>query len=433
MKLAVLGGSFNPLHLGHLYLADSALLAFHFDRLILVPAYVSPFKRHDPGARQGQKPLPAETEPPSAEPPLGEAAPPCQASPEDRLDMILASVTGDPRISVEDLELRRGGVSYTIDTLTEIIDRYRPEQHPALILGDDLAAGFSKWKQAEELARRADIIIARRIPGPGKPENPDFPFRHRFLHNKVLDISSAMVRDRIARKKAWRYLVPPGARLIIEERGLYGAIPVYGTGQTNAPGVPADLSRIVRVEDAVREILSPSRFIHSRNTALMARDLARRWGLDQGAAYLAGIAHDMAKPLDPEALLALAQEDGKEISPLEQKNPGLLHGRAAAVLLQKYFGIHNRDVLEAVAFHTTGKKDMPDLARAVFIADKIEFSRPAVPSRLRDLAGQENGGSGELLRAVAEYTVRWLKARGLEVAEETLELLDKAGKNGETP
>jgi nicotinate-nucleotide adenylyltransferase len=423
VKLAILGGSFNPPHLGHLYLADSALSAFHFDRLILVPAYISPFKQFKPRAPHG-----AGQEAPGAQREF-----PGQASPADRLDMILASVTGDPRISVEDLELRRGGLSYTIDTLAEITGRYRLKQKPALILGDDLGAGFSKWKQAEEIARRADIIIARRTPVLGGPEKPEFPFPHRSLDNEVLDISSAMIRDRIAGGKAWRYLVPRGARHIIEDRGLYGALPVCGTGGTGAPApAAAPLSRIARVEDAVRESLSPSRFIHSRNTALMARDFARRWGLDQEAAYLAGIAHDMAKPLDPEALLALAREDGNKISSMEQKNPHLLHGRAAAVLLQKYFGIHNRDVLEAVAFHTTGKKDMPDLARAVFIADKIEFSRPGVPSRLRDLAEQADCGAGELLRAVAEYALRGLKTRGLEAAEETLGLLGKAGQAGQS-
>jgi nicotinate-nucleotide adenylyltransferase len=88
MKLAILGGSFNPIHLGHLYLADTVLSALGIDRLILTPANISPFKLH--GAEAG-----AESPPP--------------ASGRDRLDMVLASVSADPRIGVDDLELRRGG------------------------------------------------------------------------------------------------------------------------------------------------------------------------------------------------------------------------------------------------------------------------------------------------------------------------------------
>ena len=188
MKLAVLGGSFNPVHVGHLYLADLVLSAFGYDRVVLIPAFQSPFK-------------------------LGAAAP----SPQDRLAMLAASIPGDPRLVIEDCEIRREGVSYTVDTLTDIIRRYRPEGRPGLILGDDLARDFPKWKKAEEIIRLADIIVARRIfSGEGL-----YPYPNRQLKNEVMEVSSAMVRERIREGGNWRYLVPGGARLIIEDRGLY--------------------------------------------------------------------------------------------------------------------------------------------------------------------------------------------------------------------
>jgi len=358
VKLAVLGGSFNPIHLGHLHLADSVLAALSYDRLLLVPANVSPFKQ--------------------VRPDTGSA---------DRLDMILASITGDHRIAVDDLELRRGGISYTIDTLKEIINIYRPEGKPALVLGDDLIADFSRWKNAEEIAGIADIIIARRA-----GSNTAFPFPHTMLDNEIIDISSKMIRERIAGAKAWRYLVPQGARNIIEERGLYGV-------KTAAQN---DYARIIaRVEDTARESLSPKRFIHSRNTALLARDIASRFGLDCNAAYLAGIAHDMAK----------------------SREPGLSHGRAAALLLRERFGIHNKDVLEAVERHTTGKAGMGSLAKAVYIADKIEYSRGNGQARFREMALEGDHGLEELFHAVLEENVLWLQSNGIETAEETLDLL----------
>jgi nicotinate-nucleotide adenylyltransferase len=324
---------------------------------------------------------------------------------------------------VDDLELRRGGVSYTVDTLDEIIDRYRPGEKPVLVLGDDAAENFPLWSKSGEIARKADIVIARRLPPSGRPADKAFPFPHTCLRNEIMEISSAMVRERIAGGKAWRYLVPPGARFIIEDRGLYGAaVPAP------APELPSGLfSLAARVEDAVRAALSPGRFLHSRNTALLARDLARRYGLDGEAAYLAGIAHDMAKDLDRGETLALAERAGP-LTERERKRPGLLHGRAAAVLLRERLGIHNRDVLEAVSFHTTGKADMGPLAQAVFIADKIEVSRQDVDPRFRELAGRAGGAEpGDSLEwlflAVLEDNVRWLKQQGLEPAEETLGLL----------
>jgi len=386
VKLAILGGSFNPIHMGHLHLADSVLEAFRFDQLLLVPANISPFK----------VPQTAKT-PAKASAPAKNAAPAATeiASGPDRLDMILASITGDSRLAVDDLELRRGGVSYTIDTLREIIDRYRPENKPALVLGDDLVADFTLWKEAEEITKIADIIIARRRPEAVKP----FPFPHTILDNEVLEISSEMIRERIAADRAaWRYLVPRGARLLIEERGLYGAAKAGNDLQSFA--LP---SLLVRVEDAARETLSAKRFIHSRNTAFLARDIALRHGLDGDAAYLAGIAHDMAKTLEP----------------------GLFHGRAAAVLLEERFGIHNKDVLEAVEYHTTGVPGMGKLAKAVFIADKIEFSRRDVEARFREKALGQDVGLNQLFYAVLEDNVQWLKQKDIETSENTLRLLEE--------
>ena len=380
MKLAILGGSFNPIHIGHLHLADSVLSAFGFDRLLLVPANISPFKQPREDA---QKPFRG-------------------ASALDRLDMILASITSDPRIAADDLELKRGGVSYTIDTLKEIVDRYEPEGKPALVLGDDLIEDFSKWKDAPELANLADIIIARRVRG----NSPlSFPYPHKTLDNEVLDISSEMIRERIAGSKAWHYLVPRGARFIIEERTLYREIQKKNNALN---GINNEL--IARVEDAARAALSPKRFIHSRNTALLARDLAIRFGLDENAAYMAGIAHDMTK----------------------NQSSDIDHGKTAAVLLKKRFGIHNKDVLEAVEAHTIGKYRMGDIAKVVFIADKIEFSRINIQKKLRNsIIGKKNSYDiDELFYAVLKNNVAWLKESGIDAAEETLRLLhNKGGEN----
>ena len=378
MRIAVLGGSFNPIHIGHLHLADTVINAFGFDRLLLVPANISPFK-----------------------------APDNSASPADRLDMILASITGNTKITAEDMELRRGGVSYTIDTIREIIDRYHPDGKPALILGDDLTADFCKWKDAEELARITDIIIARRMINAGQAM-PEFPYPHVVLNNEVMDISSAMIRNRIAGKtgnsentagsQAWHYLVPQGARFIIESRGL------YRDSQHKENEITSEL--IARVEEEARTALSAKRFIHSRNTALMARDIAIRYNLDADAAYLAGIAHDMAK---------------KHSTDLE-------HGKDAAVLLQKRFGIHNKDVLEAIKVHTTGMPRMGDVAKVVFIADKIEFSRPGDHNKHRSMAGGNGTKASsldELFYAVFKDTISWLKEAGIKVSKKTLRLLEE--------
>ncbi|GHV60393.1 nicotinate-nucleotide adenylyltransferase [Spirochaetia bacterium] len=404
MRLAILGGSFNPVHIGHLFLADAVLTAFGYDRIILIPAFKSPFKQ---GASGG--------------------------SPLDRLDMLAAAIPGDPRLGIDDCEIKREGVSYTIDTIADITRRYRPEGKPGLILGDDLAREFPKWKSADEIAEQADVIIARRLlSGDGV-----YPYPNRQLQNEVMEVSSALVRERIGEGKNWRCLVPLGTRTIIEDRRLYG-LPATegdcGEKPAGAGGGKAAITQalIVEMEEAARGKLNSARFHHSRNTALLAADLCRHFGLESKAGYLAGIIHDMGKPLGEEELLHLAKADGGEISKLERKKPGLLHGRAGAVMLKERYGIRSQEVLDAVKYHTTGNAAMGPLAKVLYIADKIEVSRERIDPALRNFSAHEGTEQGldRLFGTVLNETVAWLRSREMDISEGTLRLLELIEKRG---
>ena len=402
MRLAILGGSFNPIHLGHLFLADTVLSAPRYDRVVFVPAYKSPFKLAAAGMEDSAR---------------------------DRLEMIAASIAGDPRLTVDPCEIRRGGVSYTVDTIADIIRRYAPDGKPGFIIGDDLAADFSQWRKSEEILAMADVIIARRT----SASEAVVPYPCTQITNDIMEISSAMIRERIAAGGAWRYLVPPAVRSIIEERGMYGlAAGAEGAASHSA----ATQNLILRVEEAVRESLNLERFLHSRNTALMSWDLCRRLssqpgaGIDPQLGYLAGMAHDMAKTLGDKELLKLAKSDGGRISRLEKEKPSLLHGRASAVLLKERFNVHNEAVLEAIALHTVGGKNMGPLAKVVYIADKMEVSREKVDPAVR----KKVYSSGDLDRIFAmalNQTVSWLRAKKLKLSGETLSLLEKMRRSSE--
>jgi nicotinate-nucleotide adenylyltransferase len=151
--------------------------------------------------------------------------------------------------------------------------------------------------------------------------------------------------------------------------------------------------------------------------------------LDPKAGYLAGIIHDMAKPLGEEELLQLAKADGREISKLERKKPGLLHGRAGAVLLRERYGIRNQGVLDAVMYHTTCGAGMGPLAKVLYIADKIEVSREVDPA-LRDFSSfTGEDGLERLFGIVLEDTVAWLRSKKMDLSEGTLRLLELAGQD----
>ena len=188
MKTAIFGGTFNPIHLGHLAIADEVIAQTDCDRVLFVPANIPPHKEvDDPGARH-------------------------------RLAMIQASIAGDPRFAVSDCEISRAGVSYTIDTIRYLVDHGIVEPKPSLIVGDDLLQGFCGWKESAALLDECSLIIVHRQ----YKECVPFASPHRYLGNLRIPISSTLVRERVRAGGAWRYLVPNAARAIIQEQRLYG-------------------------------------------------------------------------------------------------------------------------------------------------------------------------------------------------------------------
>ncbi|MCL2412284.1 MAG: bis(5'-nucleosyl)-tetraphosphatase (symmetrical) YqeK, partial [Treponema sp.] len=160
-----------------------------------------------------------------------------------------------------------------------------------------------------------------------------------------------------------------------------------------------------------------------------ASDLCSRFGLDPMAGYLAGIAHDLAKQFDGKQLTKIIKNAGMTISSLEKDKPSLLHGRAATVLLRERFCVHNEDILEAVACHTSGSENMGTLAKIIYIADKTENSRRIDPA-LREMCSAVSEKNSlddldEILFAVLEKTIFKLKAKKLVLSEDTLNLLNK--------
>jgi nicotinate-nucleotide adenylyltransferase len=370
-----LGGSFNPVHRGHIALAETARKKLDCSLVILVPAWISPFKVKDSAG--GTDALAQEAE--------------------RRLLLLLAAVEGRRGLVVDDCEVQRGGVSWTIDTVDDIIRRYEPDGKPALLLGEDLLADFPQWKNAAELAEQCSLVVARRQTESAQGNTPQgdaaqnganiagFPYPYTLLDNPLMPVSSSLVREKIARNEDSTALLP---------------IPVLAR---------SDGERVImRQETAARETLPAGRFIHSRNTAILAARLARRFGLDEDTAYLAGIAHDIAKTIS---------------TPLG-------HGEAGAALLEKKYGIDDPQVLEAVRVHTEGKTGMGTIAKVVYIADKVEWRRRTVAPGLRRLL--ETLPLDELLAVIMQEVHAYLRKKGIEPGDAARELLESFNPKGKT-
>jgi len=182
-KIAIYGGTFDPVHHAHLILARDALETLGVDEVIFVPAAISPLKK---------------------------AAP--IASSESRLAMLRAAVKGESRFSVEDCELRRPPPSYTIDTVEELRGRNSDAAIYCLI-GEDNVARLTKWHRFAELEKMVRFIVLDRT---GQPPSHSYPVIERKI-----DIAATEIRKRVASGRSIRYLVPPAVEEIIRRQKLY--------------------------------------------------------------------------------------------------------------------------------------------------------------------------------------------------------------------
>ena len=190
-----MGGSYNPIHIGHLMLADAVSLRYGYDTIAFVPAFLSPFKDGHSG---------------------------CTA--EDRLAMVKLAIADNPAFYCEPCEIERQGVSYTIDTLKFLKKKFpQCEGKIGLIIGDDLLEGFGNWYEAERIPDYADIIVGNRIVDRYSAEQTHTAggLPHLRVDNALLPVSSSGIRAAIKEKKSWRYLVPSAVYSYIKEHKLY--------------------------------------------------------------------------------------------------------------------------------------------------------------------------------------------------------------------
>lgn len=189
MKLGIYGGSFNPVHLGHLLVAQAAVEELGLDRIVFVPAAQSPFKldsQHAPAAA--------------------------------RLQWLRLALAGRTNCDVDDQEIRRGGVSYSIDTLRDYARRF-PAAELFYLIGADNVAKLNEWREPAELARLAEFVVVPR-PG-GVPTQFPPPFRGRTLTGFPLGLSSSQIRARVQAGLPIEPLVPANVAEAIKNSGLY--------------------------------------------------------------------------------------------------------------------------------------------------------------------------------------------------------------------
>jgi len=200
MRIGIFGGSFDPVHIGHLWIAESALEKLQLDEVRWIPAATSPLKQHGPVAPD-----------------------------QDRLQMVRLAVSGSSKHVVDDREIVRGDVSYTVDTLDQIRSE-NPDADIFLIIGSDSLASFGKWHDPERLLTLASLAVVQRggeppvdfsvLDGLASPAIVE-ACRESVVDMPVIELSSTELRNRIAEGRSVRFRLPRSVEAMVEAQKLY--------------------------------------------------------------------------------------------------------------------------------------------------------------------------------------------------------------------
>lgn len=333
MRIGIFGGTFNPPHLGHKRLAKSIIEEAKLDRMLIIPTATPPHKQWSD-----------------------------LASEKDRLNMCRL-LFSENCYEVSDLEILRGGKSYTVDTVKELKKLY-PDDELFLIIGSDMLLSFHRWFMFEEILKNVTLCVATRE-NEISTENL-LSYAKETLKLGADDIVISTVDAFVCSSTQVRNLIKEGSKtdsyLSCDVREYIDVKDIYTDEYTPW-------------RKLLKEKLLTKRYIHSLNVADSARLLAEKYGGDKEKAYFAGLVHDIMKNASEEEQLQIMEKGGIILSRTEKNNPKLWHAMAGEAYLRTEMGITDKEILSAVRYHTTGKAGMSLLDKIVYIADYISVER----------------------------------------------------------
>ncbi len=363
-KIGIMGGTFNPIHFGHIKIARTAMCEYHLDRVIFLTSGNPPHKREieilDANIRH---------------------------------IMVKRAIEGIDGFFACDYEVKKQTYSYTVKTLRHFKEIY-PDDEIYFIIGGDSLRDFDKWYKPREILKLCTLLVYDRT---GGEIESDFA---KQIHGEKIEISSTEIRDMIKNGEDISGLVTKCVADFIGRNNLYRQIGDF--------------------ETKLKLMLKEERFLHSLRVRDMAEKMAEIFGADKEKARLAGLLHDNAKNMDNP--LERCRDLEVELDEYELKNPALIHAKLGEKTAMCEFGITDPEILSAIRNHTVGNSKMGLLDKIIFVADLAESGRnfPDV-DKLRKLA------FSDIDAAVAECvrgTIRVNQMRGAVIHPEAYRLLE---------
>lgn len=335
MRIGIFGGTFNPPHLGHKHLAEQIKFKASLDKIIIIPANTPPHKV--------SKDL---------------------ADGVHRVKMCELLFSED-YYEISDIELKREGKSYTVDTVTELKKLY-PCDELFLIIGADMLMSFDRWYRYEDILSAVKLCVTARDDEVKTADLYDYAKKALKLDTKKDEIIIADVEPLVCSSTDVRENLAQGldaSKLISVEVFNYARLNLLYE------------SPYMNYKRLLRDKLDDYRFLHSLNVAESALLLARMYGGDENKSYFAGLVHDIMKNATKEEQLQIMEKGDIILSRTEKNNSKLWHAMAGEAYLRTEMGITDKEILSAVRYHTTGKAGMSLLDKIIYIADYISAER----------------------------------------------------------
>ena len=380
-RIALFGGTFDPIHNGHIELARKFAAQLSLDQVILMPTFQPPHKLKID-----------------------------MAPAVDRLAMCRLACAPYKELTVSDLEINRRGASFTVVTLEQLKKQY-PDSELFLLTGADMFLTLGTWYRFADIARLATLCAA-----PRDEANADVLCAYAQELEKqgarcvVADftlpaLSSTDVRERLRNGETLTDEVPDEVAAYIATHQVYTENRRY-------------MNQEEQYIDIIRGRLTPRRFEHSLAVAKQAEYLARKYGADPEKARVAGLLHDILKDTDGDSQLQILKDFDILLDAVEQKAPKLWHAHAGAVFLRHILGITDEEILRAVRYHTTARAGMSPLEVVLYLADFTSDDRdyPDVDV-MRELTERD---VDEAMRYALTYTIEDLNAQGRPIHPDTL-------------
>lgn len=368
MKIGFFGGSFDPIHQGHLILAEQLINEAALDKVVFVPMYKSPNASHS-----------------------------MMAGAKERFDLIKLAIADNPKFEVSDIEIKQEKICYMDEDIIEFRKLY-PDDELFVITGQDAFMRIEKWHNYETLLKTTGFLIGKR-PGLSTKElfglfkdlfaKFDNKLNIEFFDIPEVELSSVTIQNKIKVGKSIKYLMPDACIKYIEDNNLYDSL-------------------IPKLKAFVKENVKESRYNHTVGVVETARKLAIRYEVDPKKAEIAAWFHDAFRDAG-----------------------NLEHGPIAAEKISELFGVDDSEIIEAIRNHTTGHPNMSKLDKVIYIADSLEPGRdyPYVDELRKIMYVDLDECLYQLMTHTRDYVLS-IGSKFADISNEAIkELEEKLGKN----